>query len=242
MSQPVSTTSTPASKKMLRASSNRKFSPSSTASPTAVSPPTASSSNDGSLTEMAPEDWKVVAKLPGNKNCIDCNAKYPQWGSVNFGILFCTRCCSGHRSLGTHISRVRSIHMDSWTESQVKLMKVGGNQQCEDWFAKHGMRKKVGHKSKYDNETAKLYSEILLARAEGRREPTSLKDAERLNKWNKPIELWNRFMKEVEGRRHKSLMQQFQAISSSSDFWLVLYICALVGWSFLVFIAWQYHP
>jgi Putative GTPase activating protein for Arf len=49
------------------------------------------------LTEMDPEDWKIISKLPGNNNCIDCNAKYPEWGSVSFGILFCTRCCSGHR-------------------------------------------------------------------------------------------------------------------------------------------------
>ena len=47
--------------------------------------------------KMNEKDWKLITELPGNEHCMDCHAKYPEWGSVSFGILVCTRCCGMHR-------------------------------------------------------------------------------------------------------------------------------------------------
>lgn len=194
-------------------------------------------------TEMSPDDWAVVSRLPGNNNCIDCNAKHPEWGSVNFGILFCTRCCSAHQSLGTHISRVRSVRMDAWTERQVKVMKVGGNESCQDWFSENGITSS-SHKIKYDNEVARLYQEVLRARMEGQREPKSMRDAIRLKRWNAPREWWNRIVKGEDPngnvtRERKNLMHRIRSITSSSDFWLFAYACSLGAWAIL-FVAWNF--
>ena len=46
--------------------------------------------------------------------CADCLAPEPGWASTNLGVLLCTQCAGCHRSLGPHISRVRSCSLDSW--------------------------------------------------------------------------------------------------------------------------------
>ncbi|KAI8799626.1 hypothetical protein BJ742DRAFT_687018 [Cladochytrium replicatum] len=54
--------------------------------------------------------------LPENRHCADCGDPAPQWASVNIGCFLCQRCAGMHRQLGTHISRVKSITLDTWTE------------------------------------------------------------------------------------------------------------------------------
>ncbi|KIX00314.1 uncharacterized protein Z518_10453 [Rhinocladiella mackenziei CBS 650.93] len=68
-----------------------------------------------------------LARLPGNSQCADCGAKAPAWASWNLGIFLCMRCASLHRKLGTHISKVKSLSMDTWTTDQVENMKRNGN-------------------------------------------------------------------------------------------------------------------
>lgn len=64
--------------------------------------------------------------------------------------------------------------MDSWPEKQLKIMKLGGNQACNAYLAKHGVPKNTPIKQKYESPAAQLYKEILKARCEGRPEPTQL--------------------------------------------------------------------
>ena len=62
-----------------------------------------------------------------NKTCADCWARNPRWASWNLGIFLCIRCAGIHRNLGVHISRVKSIGLDSWTDEQVASMQNMGN-------------------------------------------------------------------------------------------------------------------
>lgn len=62
-----------------------------------------------------------------NKNCADCGQEGPEWASVNNGIMICIQCCGVHRSLGTHISKVRSLRLDRWTPNSVQLLVEIGN-------------------------------------------------------------------------------------------------------------------
>lgn len=41
--------------------------------------------------------------------------------SSQLGIFLCMRCASLHRQLGTHISKVKSLSMDSWSNEQVEV-------------------------------------------------------------------------------------------------------------------------
>lgn len=126
------------------------------------------------LHEMPAADRKVVESLPGNSVCMECGAKGPEWASVTLSLLLCLECSGKHRGLGTHLSFVRSITMDSWSDKQLKSMKVGGNQACREFLAKHEVDDTRSAKEKYDTPAAELYRQVLKARVEGRPEPTKL--------------------------------------------------------------------
>ena len=57
----------------------------------------------------------------GNDKCADCGSKKPKWASINLGIMLCIECSGIHRSLGVHISKVRSVTLDDW---DAELQKV----------------------------------------------------------------------------------------------------------------------
>lgn len=62
-----------------------------------------------------------------NKYCVDCDAKGPRWAAWNLGIFLCIRCAGIHRNLGVHISKVKSVNLDSWTPEQVACLQQMGN-------------------------------------------------------------------------------------------------------------------
>ncbi|XP_059484221.1 ARF GTPase-activating protein GIT1 isoform X3 [Neocloeon triangulifer] len=67
----------------------------------------------------------VRGKLRGVSDvCGDCGALDPTWASINRGILLCDECCSIHRSLGRHISRVKSLRRGAWTPSQLSMVQT----------------------------------------------------------------------------------------------------------------------
>jgi len=126
------------------------------------------------MVQMTIADQSVIKALPGNDKCADCGMKNPQWASVSFGTIFCLECSGIHRSLGVHISFVRSIAMDSWTDAQLALMKKGGNANCASYLSKNGILPSTPIKQKYESAPAQLYKEVLKARVAGLPEPTSL--------------------------------------------------------------------
>ncbi|KAF5460318.1 hypothetical protein F2P56_020197 [Juglans regia] len=103
---------------------------------------------------------KLKAKSE-NKMCFDCNAKNPTWASVTFGIFLCIDCSAVHRSLGVHISFVRSTNLDSWTPEQLKMMSFGGNNRAQVFFKQHGWTDGGKIEAKYTSRAADLYRQIL---------------------------------------------------------------------------------
>uniref|UniRef100_A0A7N6FC80 Arf-GAP with coiled-coil, ANK repeat and PH domain-containing protein n=1 Tax=Anabas testudineus TaxID=64144 RepID=A0A7N6FC80_ANATE len=86
---------------------------------------------DKSLTEAA---LGVALRGPGNQQCCDCSEEEPRWASINLGVTMCIECSGIHRSLGVHLSKVRSLTLDSWEAEQLKLLCGLGNNVMNQIF------------------------------------------------------------------------------------------------------------
>lgn len=94
----------------------------------------------------------LLHSLPGNRNCIDCDARGPEWATISYGALVCIKCSGKHRSMGVAVSQVRSVAMDHWTYMEVVSMLEGGNSQLGGFFQRHALTKKEFEKQHENNK------------------------------------------------------------------------------------------
>ncbi|KAJ1445950.1 hypothetical protein M885DRAFT_548239 [Pelagophyceae sp. CCMP2097] len=123
---------------------------------------------------MNPADQAEIRILPGNDKCVDCGGSHPQWASVTFGALMCLECSGAHRGLGTHITFIRSVTMDTWTAPQLKKMKSSSNTELRAWWQRYGIAPTLNHNPKYHAPASALYAQRLTAKVEGKPLPTAL--------------------------------------------------------------------
>ena len=75
-----------------------------------------------------------LLKKPENKLCSDCKSNPPSWASINLGVLICIKCSSTHRELGTHISKIKSLNLDIWSDDILEKFKKIDNKISNDYW------------------------------------------------------------------------------------------------------------
>ncbi|GMM55359.1 GTPase-activating protein [Maudiozyma humilis] len=78
----------------------------------------------------------ALLRDPGNSTCADCHSQsHPRWASWSLGVFVCIKCAGVHRSLGTHISKVKSVDLDTWQEEHLRaLVRMGNNERANTYY------------------------------------------------------------------------------------------------------------
>ncbi|CCD22421.1 GTPase-activating protein AGE2 NDAI_0A02630 [Naumovozyma dairenensis CBS 421] len=89
-----------------------------------------------STTIQVKKALSALLRDPGNSNCADCKIQsHPRWASWSLGVFICIKCAGVHRSLGTHISKVKSVDLDTWKEEHLEmLIKMKNNNIANDYY------------------------------------------------------------------------------------------------------------
>ncbi|XP_049597323.1 arf-GAP with Rho-GAP domain, ANK repeat and PH domain-containing protein 3 isoform X2 [Syngnathus scovelli] len=87
-------------------------------------------------------DYEVAEKIwsnRSNRTCADCQAVNPDWASINLCVVICKNCAGQHRGLGTMVSKVQSLKLDTsvWSNQIVQLFIMLGNDRANEFWAAH---------------------------------------------------------------------------------------------------------
>ncbi|XP_059202723.1 arf-GAP with Rho-GAP domain, ANK repeat and PH domain-containing protein 3 [Centropristis striata] len=85
-------------------------------------------------------DYEVAEKIwsnRSNRTCADCRTPNPDWASINLCVVICKNCAGQHRGLGTMVSKVQSLKLDTsvWSNEIVQLFIMLGNDRANEFWA-----------------------------------------------------------------------------------------------------------
>jgi hypothetical protein len=110
------------------------------------------SASEGSV-EM-PNSETVKKILKNSSTCADCNDANPDWVSINLGCLICIKCSGVHRSLGVHLSKVRSLSLDTLEYDTLCVLNMLGNEVVNSIYEKSLQSKPIDKDSPRDEREA----------------------------------------------------------------------------------------
>lgn len=87
---------------------------------------------------MAPDVYKLAMSIDAsNATCADCaSTQGVTWISLNLMVIICTQCSAVHRSLGSHVTKVRSLTLDTrdFTPAVVDAIRQVSNRALNDIY------------------------------------------------------------------------------------------------------------
>jgi len=83
----------------------------------------------------AQRELKRLRGLRGNTLCADCGRQDTTWASVTHGVFICVTCSDVHRSVGTHITKVKGCTGTYlWGPDELQRMQTAGNLHADDVY------------------------------------------------------------------------------------------------------------
>lgn len=109
-----------------------------------------------------------IFNTSGNSNCCDCDCDNPEWCSLYFGSIICLECAGMHRSLGVHITLVKSLLLDTLSDAQIQYLLKGGNKGFRNHLNNNCKQKNyTSFKDLYNDPCVLYYKEILKSKIDG---------------------------------------------------------------------------
>jgi len=85
--------------------------------------------------QAAQKELKQLRSLSGNSTCADCGRQDNSWASVSHGVFICVTCSDVHRSVGTHITKVKGCTGTYlWGPDELERMQTVGNRGGDDIY------------------------------------------------------------------------------------------------------------
>jgi stromal membrane-associated protein len=82
--------------------------------------------------QAAQKELKRLRGLSGNSRCADCGVQDNSWASVSHGVFICVTCSDVHRSVGTHVTKVKGCTGTYlWGPDELTKMQTSGNQEAD---------------------------------------------------------------------------------------------------------------
>ncbi|SCV02876.1 LANO_0G00782g1_1 [Lachancea nothofagi CBS 11611] len=105
----------------------------------------------------------VFSTDKSNTTCCDCgDLNQVEWISINLLCVVCINCSAVHRSLGAHVSKIRSLRLDSFTSKEiVELMKFVSNNNVNSIYEAELPQKHLKPSSSADIRTSTITDKYL---------------------------------------------------------------------------------
>lgn len=83
----------------------------------------------------AQKELQRLRSLKCNSTCADCGRRDNSWASISHGVFICVVCSDVHRSVGTHISKVKGCTGTYlWGPDELEKMQTTGNLMGENIY------------------------------------------------------------------------------------------------------------